>query len=205
MIIIDRIEKRRGNLVEVWSDEELVAVMRQYDAQINLIVPGARIDREELLELARRSMLKKAENRAAWLLSARDYSKKKLISRVAEMTGKEAAEEVAERLREQGYIDDERNAQRWAERMLFEKLYSARRTILELMQKGIDRQTAEQAVELLEPDENEQLDRLIEKKYAHKLEDEADIRRTFSSLERMGYGIGAIRRAVERAKNREDC
>lgn len=198
MLIIERLKQKRGGLIEVWADGQAVATLRQKDADKNMIVPGARIDEEELAQIERLSMLKKAQDRAAWLLSGRDYSKKRLVEKLAEVTGEEAAQEVAHRLEEGGYINDSRNALRWAEHMLFERLYSPARTVRELMLKGIDRDGAQQAVRQLEPDEEELLQKLIEKKYAHRLSDEKEIRRTFAALERMGYGAGMVKRALER-------
>ncbi|MBQ6569188.1 MAG: regulatory protein RecX [Clostridia bacterium] len=204
MLQIDELKKKNGKLVELWSDGVCVAVMRQTDVYKNHIAPGTLIPEEVLAQLAADSMRKKAENRGAWMLSARDYSKKTMIERLSRVTGREAAEAAVEKFEQKGLINDERSAEHWAQTMLFDKLYSAKRTIFELCAKGIDKETAQNAVDSLEPDEDDQLDKLISKKYSAKLGDEAQIKKTFASLSRMGYNSYAIKRAVKRFTDRED-
>jgi regulatory protein len=160
---------------------------------------GDQITQSELDELAALACYKRAHSRALYLLSCRDYSRRALYDKLARDFGESAAQQVAERMCELGFIDDERYAARLAENMTGQGI-SSRSAIYKLTAKGISRHVAEAAVESLEVDAGEQLDALIERKYAYKLQgaDEKAVARVVNALARRGYSFGDIRSAIAR-------
>ena len=99
-----------------------------------------------------------------------------------------------------GYINDARYAQHYISYRLGIK--SKQKILQELMQKGIDRQTAleawEEISELEEPDERALLRREIEKKYDAGSElNEKEMRRLYSYLARRGFRSGDIMSVLE--------
>jgi regulatory protein len=110
------------------------------------------LSREELEELLVASQRRRAKNKAIYLLSKRDYSRKELEQKLCREKGKyiaenrEAAAEAAAAMEEYGYVNDEAYAKRMARRLCLEKCYPHRRAEQALCEKGIARATAAEAV-----------------------------------------------------------
>ena len=84
--------------------------------------------------------------------------------------------------------------------MVERRHFSRRRTLQELTARGLDRETAEEAVEELEPDVAEQALELLRKKRYNELSDPDTRRRAASALARAGFGWDAVRCAMERRR-----
>ena len=158
---------------------------------------GSEIDDESLRALIEKSEYKRAKEKALWLLSQRDYSYKKLFEKLKAEASESVAEKVCGRMEELGLVDDERYAKRMAHDLIYLKKLSQRSALYKLMEKGIDRELAEDVLCEFEVDPVEQLVELIERKYADKLDDEKMRRRTIAALQRLGYSWGDIKAAVE--------
>jgi len=158
---------------------------------------GDELDGDELDEFLRMAEERGAYNRAVAVLALRDHGRTELIRKLTEHYSREAAESAADTLEEQGFIDDEAYAAKLAESLYRRKKYGPDRIRRELTMRGIDRETAETAVEALEADERESIESLLDTKFAHSLSDEKGVRRTFNALARMGYGFSDIRAALE--------
>lgn len=152
MIITD-IQRIRGHLVQLSFDDAP-------DVQIDLRVweesslkAGSSLSEEELKALLELSRQTRAREKALYLLSKRDYSKKELTDRLCREKGRyqsdrtEAAAAVASRMEELGLVNDEAYAARLARDYQLHRLYPRRRAIQELCGKGIGRELAEEAVE----------------------------------------------------------
>ncbi len=187
----------RKKLCSVYIDGEYAMKL---DAQVlaeNVVKPGAELDDEELHELIMLSDRKRSKERALWLLSGRDYSRKKLLEKLKAEANEDVAEEVCDRMEELGLIDDEKYARRLSHDLIQLKKMSKRGAMYKLMEKGIDRELAEAVLDEIEIDPVEQICALIEKKYINKLEDEKDRRRTVAALQRLGYSWSDIKAALE--------
>ena len=80
----------------------------------------------------------KAKQRAFRLLAMRARSEKELRAKLREKGFDESVvEEVAARLRELNYLDDESFARQWARNLAVNKLFGNRRIEASLMEKGI--------------------------------------------------------------------
>ena len=102
-------------------------------------------------------------------------------------------------------IDDERYATRLAS-LMSERGISDREAVRRLVQKGVPRDIAADAVSQVESDPAEQLDEIIKKKYAARLSsgDRKEIERVVAALARKGFGFGDIRSAVARYADADD-
>lgn len=137
-------------------------------------------------------------------MAQRDYSVKILTEKIAEKWGEKAAQCAILKITDHGYLDDSRYAQNLAEIYLFERNYSVRKTVYELILKGVDRETAKTAIENFSPDEEEIIKAVIQKKYYNKVSDKDSRRRTFAALARLGFNSSDINRALNSFADTED-
>ena len=157
---------------------------------------GDEIDEEQYKALADRIAKRRCFNRALNILSRRDHSEKELFTKLARQDGEVAAQAAVDRIKELGYINDERYAQSLAKELAERKGYSVRAIKAELIHRGIDKYTAENAVEETALDECDKINILLNGKYRRKLADEKGRRQVFNALLRLGYSYGDIRSAL---------
>ena len=152
---------------------------------------------EEETELEYNSEYGRARKRAMYLLGARDYSSSALKEKLLNNYSEDTAERVVEDMKSYGFLDDEEYARKLASSLINGKKYGFYRAKTEMKRKGVEELTAEQALaEYEKEDYSQQLVSLIEKKYADKIQDGDDRRRTVSALARRGYGFSEIKEAV---------
>ncbi len=159
---------------------------------------------EQLEALLAESDRRRAESRAVFLLSKRDLSRRELEQKLCREKGRycaqkrELAKQTAAHMEEIGYVNDERYAERLAERFCRERLYPKRRAVQALQEKGIARDIAEQAVEAVEVEDSElALEFLYKKRYTVPKE-QAQADRLFAAMARYGFSAEDIRRAWRR-------
>ena len=163
---------------------------------------GASISREEIEELCRQSARRRAENKAVFLLSRRDHSRRELEEKLCREKGRyhpesrQAAAQAVAHMAELGYVNDEAYARRLAERYVQIKLYPRRRAVEALCQKGIDRETAGAAVSELKVDETELALAFLRKKRYTVPQSTDEWQRIAAAMARYGYGSETIRRAL---------
>ena len=160
------------------------------------IYNGKEVDSDELEEIRETVNVRRAYNYAVSLLARRDHSEKELMEKLSRKGYTEGAEVAVEKLRNSGYVNDERFARLYVRELRSLKKYGKRRIEQELYRKGIDRDIISEVLDETDFDENE-LVALIERKYSRYLGDEKGIQKTINSLVRMGYGYGEIRDALK--------
>jgi len=157
------------------------------------------IDEEELAALESAVSFRRAFNAGLNLLSYRAHGKNELVKKlVAKKHDKESAEKAVARLEELHLIDDAGFASSLSEELVNKKGYSIKRVRQELLSRGIDRYTAENAIELLDKNESARIIELLEKKYYRYLTDEKGRKKVFNALLRLGYSYGEINSALHR-------
>ena len=158
------------------------------------------VEEWRLEELRRQSDTRKALDKAMDLLSLRDHAAGELYQKLCrKFDGPSAAYAVA-KAQELGLLDDAAFARRRAAELLRKR--KSRRAILDdLAAKGIDRDTAAEAVEALYADEEQDPEltaaaQLVQRHYAAKL---AAGRRdqVAAALARRGFSHAVIRQALE--------
>lgn len=145
--------------------------------------------------------IRNARRKAMHLLEHMDRTEKALSDRLRQAGFSErAVADAMSYVKSYGYIDDSRYARTYLAYRMESK--SRQKLIQELIQKGVDRQTAVEAWEeeaaLNQPDEREILKRTIEKKYDRDTQlDEKEMRRLQGYLARRGFQFQDISGVLE--------
>lgn len=155
------------------------------------------INDEELTELESAVSSRRAFLSGMNLLSRRAHSKKELIIKLSQKFDKNAAEAAVNKLEELMLIDDEKFAEQYAEELYRRKHFAPKRIENELRLKGIDADTAREAVKKLDNDDFNRIILLLNSKYKTKLSTEKGVKQAVNGLMRMGYSYGDIRKALE--------
>ena len=157
---------------------------------------GKEVDEDELEEIKQTVSVRRAYNYAVNLLSRRDHSERELMTKLSQKGYSDGAEEAIRKLRDSGYVSDERFARLYVRELQTFKKYGKRRIEQELYRKGVDREIISQVIEETNFDESE-LVSLIQRKYSRYLSDEKGVAKTINGLLRMGYSYGEIRSALK--------
>ena len=155
------------------------------------------IEPSRLEELRRQSDTRKAVDRALDILALRDHAAGELYQKLCRhYPGPIAAEAVA-KCKEYGLLDDAAYAKKLAEYYLNRKLFSFRRALMEMGKKGLDRQLAKESLKAVQADPVEQLEKIIQKRYAKKLGQGKEGRqKVFAALARLGFDYEDIKTAL---------
>lgn len=196
MKITDIVPKRK-KLSALYIDGEFAMKLDTETIIASRYSVGSEISDEELKELIEQSDEKRAKEKALWLISYRDHSKRELETKISKTADKEAAKKAVERMEELGLVNDEKFARRYAEELINSKHLSVRGAKYKLSEKGIDRELIEQILEELDPDPREHIAILLETKYRNAINDEKGRRRAVAALQRMGYSWGDISAVLE--------
>ena len=197
---IDDVQRRRGSLVQLVLDGEPAALIDRKTFEESPYEVGSSLSEEQWVALKKESKTRRAWDKALYLLSLRDYARAQLQRKLEREAGSELARETVERLERAGLLNDGAYARRLARDMVERRHFSRRRTLQELTARGLDRETAEEAVEELEPDDAEQALELLRKKRYNELSDPDTRRWAASALARAGFGWDAVRCAMERRR-----
>ena len=160
------------------------------------IYNGKEVGDDELNEIKQTVSVRRAYNYAVNLLSRRDHSERELVTKLAQKGYTDGAEEAIAKLRNGGYVSDERFARLFVRELQTLKKYGKKRIEQELYRKGIDREIIREVLDETEFEQSE-LVSLIERKYGRYLSDEKGVAKTINGLLRMGYSYGEIRDALK--------
>lgn len=159
-------------------------------------ISGDEIDEEAFGVLADKVAKRRCFNRALNILSRRDHGERELFIKLKRADGEAAAADAVERIKQLGYIDDERFAERLAEELIERKGYGTRAVYSELLRRGIDRETAQNTINAITLDESDNIRVLLEGKFSRKLTTEKGRKQVFSALLRLGYSYSDVRSAM---------
>ncbi len=195
MIITDVRRTKRGNLaIEV--DGEFLASVSEEAWLLSHLAKGDVVDEQSLNELLHQNRTGEAKRRALNMLSARSYTTRQLTERLAQKTGREAAQEAAGRMEELGLLDDADYAARFARELFESRRFAPRRIRLELSKRGIPAELCEAAIEALPLDTLPQRAAdLVEARFG-ALCTPADFRRATALLDRYGYPASIAREVL---------
>ncbi len=198
-MLITAVEPRRKALSALFIDGEFAMNLDTQTLLENRFEVGREIDDAELKEIIEKSNERRAKEKALWLISYRDHSKKELTDKLRRSFDGESAEKAADRMEELGLINDEAFARRYAQTLINQKMLSPRAVAAELNRKGIDRDTIDSILDETDVDCRANIRAVIEKKYKN-INDEKIKRRAAAALQRMGYGWDDIRAVFEEYK-----
>lgn len=103
-----------------------------------------------------------------------------------------SADRVLERLKEKGYIDDEKFTRYWVDNRALVKGVSRRKLQQELMQKGIANTLIEESLRSSSRDDKQELAKIIAKRRRHYTDDQ----KFMSYLARQGFSYDLIKEAL---------
>ena len=198
---VTNVSRYKGTTYEVEIDES-----RKLYLHIDIITDfsvrtGMELEREELRKIVYASNFRRAYQRALFLLDYRDYSANEMTEKLIKTYKSETlCSAVLKKLKENGFIDDERYAERMARKLVETRKFGYRRAEREIMLKGIDKFTAEDALAVYDDRFSENLMELLETKHSRYLTDSSDrksIEKVKNALVRYGYDFSDINRAVK--------
>ncbi len=156
------------------------------------------IDQDSLNHHLQESDYIRAKARGMWFLDRADYSEKTLYQKIVAggISGTAAARAVA-RLKELGLLDDQKLAERLAERMAAANV-SKREAYAKLYNKGIPTAIIKAVLCETNFDELSQVLAIIEKKYRNKMSEKQEIQKVYAALIRKGFSYSAVRDAIKK-------
>ena len=194
----------KGNKVHVYIDDEYRCTVDAdywYSEKWHKL---KEVDEDELAALESAVSFRRAFNAGMNILSYRPHGKKELINKlVSKKHDRASAEKAADRLEELKLVNDRNFADMLTRHLNENKGYSKKRIMQELLRRGIDRETAEEAVSALDKNGEERIIELLEKKYSRYLGDEKGRKRVYNALLRLGYGYGEINSALKKFEEGE--
>ena len=104
-MLITAVEPRRKAMCALYIDGEYVMNLDARTVIENRFDVGREIDDEDLHEIIRLSNERRAKEKALWLISYRDHSKKELTDKIKRTCDEESAEKAVERMEELGLVN----------------------------------------------------------------------------------------------------
>ena len=145
----------------------------------------------------------KAKRRAMYILAQRDHSKKELYDKLIKNYPEDLCRLVVDLMCEHGLIDEEKYSEKLY-RAYINKGWCKSKIRFELRRKGLpDSLISQQEEEYDAEDFIDEIIRLVNKKYADKLDfsDYKSVQRVTAALARRGFGYEDIKLALSRIKN----
>ena len=197
MTQITQVTRAHGVASVTFSDETVLRVSSAvyFDFRVRV---GDQIDRESYEKLIAGHAYPYALDRAAKLLSARDYTHKEIERRLKAAAYDEAIiARVMAALDAHHFVSDERYAERYVERKSAK--YGRMRLYQDLQRKGVSKQMAKQALEGLPEDEELNAARAQAKKLVQRTRctDAASRQKALAALARKGFSFSVAKQALQ--------
>ena len=176
-----------------------IAVLREHPLKA-----GKGFDENDYTEKTAKTAYEQALKRAVWLLSRRDYSEQQLMKKLADAAYREqTCQKVCHYLKAGHYIDDARFAENFIRRKKSKS--GSYKLAMDLRFKGIERETAETALESFSEEEEIQAASKLAKKYlsGKSLEAQEAWRKCTAYLTRRGYSWETVKAAYLNASENE--
>ena len=169
-------------------------IIRKYN-----VAKGMELSEEEADRLIYENDLRRARERALYLMESRDHSYRELFDKLEKNYSEDICFEVCNRLAEIGVINDRRYAEKLCRQLFEVKKLGRYRVKQEMRLKGLGSEIIEEAMEnFLEEDEPfERLEKLVEQKYERYLTDRKGVEKVKNALARKGYSFGEIKEVLD--------
>lgn len=201
---ISSVQPFKGKTLKLDFEEgEPVFINADVAAQFHLKV-GMELPEAALEEIVKANDIRRAKERALYLLDIKDYSYVEMFRKLSESYSEDICFEVLNRLVELGCINDRRYAERWAEHLCVTKKFGYYKAKEELKRKGLPGDIIEEALEPYKDNCSERIAELINKKYAKYLCDEKGVNKVKAALARMGYSFSEINQAIKSFYDEEE-
>lgn len=169
-------------------------IIRKYN-----VAKGMELSEEEADRLVYENDLRRARERALYLMESRDHSYRELFDKLEKNYSEDICFEVCNRLAEIGVINDRRYAEKLCRQLFEVKKLGRYRVRQEMRLKGLGSEIIEEAMEnFSEEDEPfERLEKLVEQKYERYLTDRKGVEKVKNALARKGYSFGEIKEVLD--------
>lgn len=169
-------------------------IIRKYN-----VAKGMELSEEEADRLIYENDLRRARERALYLMESRDHSYRELFDKLEKNYSEDICFEVCNRLAEIGVINDRRYAEKLCRQLFEVKKLGQYRVRQEMRLKGLGSEIIEEAMEnFSEEDEPfERLEKLVEQKYERYLTDRKGVEKVKNALARKGYSFGEIKEVLD--------
>ena len=201
---IVEIKKQRGCYVislEFGEDIRIpIPVLREHRLKI-----GQVFDEDEYIEETAKTAYQKALQRAVWLLSRRDYTEQQIRKKLDDAAFRpEIYQRVCDYLKAKHYLDDARYAENFIMRRKSKS--GSRKLSMDLRYKGIERETAQTALEGLSQEEEIEAACKLAAKYlsTKTLEPQEAFRKCAAYLARRGYSWDTVKAAYRMASDSQE-
>lgn len=204
-MIIRQINRKKQHLCEIVLDTgDSFLLDADYCAE-RLLKEDMALSQNEILVMQQESDYKRALSRSVWYIERGSLSQKSLTDKLKKAGFSEKATSAAvARMIELGLINDQEYALRLAENLL-SSCVSRREAAQKMYLRGIDRETAQRALDEFECDPTSQIKALIIKKYKTKMSSEADIKKVFAALQRKGFNYSDIKSVLKEYSQEIEC
>lgn len=198
-------ENRRGALVVMEGGEKLW-LCREALFEHSTLRPGDEIDLDELKAWLLPRQYPEALNIAVSLLAQRARASGEIRQKLeAKPYMEDTIDMVLYKLEKENLLDDETFAREWAASRTRSQMGKTR-IMQELLKKGIDRETAQMAMEEIDQEEKDEAATALACRLIRRHWDEEDKRRAMNkilmAMARRGYGYEDSRRAIQQAMER---
>lgn len=158
---------------------------------------GDEITEEALAELKAADDAERAHESALRMLTARAHGEQELYRKLRQKYDAAAAQSAVDRCKEAGLIDDTAFAADLAESLTTRKGWSPERVKMELIYRGVDKETAENTVSALDIDRDSVMIELLTKMKITNQSSEKDKARAIRRLLNAGYDFLEVNHTLE--------
>lgn len=186
---------KRGR-ISIYADGEFMFAVPADVWYSSKYKDGCDMNSEELSELKAQGNSFLCFESAMRMLSLRAHSEYELKRKLTAKFDRSSAEYAIDKLKGLGLINDKKFAQLLADELMRRKSFAKRRIVSELISRGIDKNTAEETVNMLEFPEESGIIKLIDKMNITSESTPKEKQRAVRRLMNMGYSYGEITKYI---------
>ncbi|MBR3766693.1 MAG: regulatory protein RecX [Clostridia bacterium] len=190
------VKSSKNGKIKIYADGECIFTVPAVIWYSSHLREGDEVTNEELSALKKLGDSSSAFESGMRMLSLRAHSEFELKQKLSMKFSKEAAESAIERLKELSLIDDEKFALMLAEELYERKGYAPKRILLELKNRGISGNYAENAVNALDINKEIGIIKVIEKCGITENSTNKEKDRVIRRLLNMGYSYSDISKYI---------
>lgn len=198
MRITEISEFKGSTLCIIFDDESRIYVHRDIASEFHL-KEGTDILQSAVDEVVKANDLRRAKERALYLLDDRDYSFTEMYEKLEKNYPEEICLKVCNYLAGNRLINDRRYAESLARQLFEVKRVGVYKARMELKRRGIPESIIEEVIAEYDDEENSfaRLEELVEKKYERYLTDEKGVKKVKGALLRQGYSYREINAVLD--------
>lgn len=205
-MLITNIEPFKGKTLRIDFDEGEPAFINAEVVSDKGLSKGMTLTPEQWEDVVYANDLRRARERALYLLDYKDYSYIMMFKKLSENYPEQICYDVCDRLAELGIINDRRFAEGLARKYMEVKYFGYFRAVQEMKLKGLSKELIEEALAPYSDSESVRgrIKELIEKKYLRRLDTEDGVKKVKNALVRQGYSYADINAVFEGLSEEEE-